>query len=540
MSYCVNPDCPKPESSQTTNKFGSLCGSLLLLKERYRCLKKIGQGGFGKTLLAWDESKSTKSYCLIKQFLTSAKGTKRVDKAAQLFKAEAMRLDQLGQHDQIPELLAHFESDGELYLVQEFIKGHNLAQELKEKGAFNEMKVRQFLENLLPVLQLIHQHRVIHRDIKPDNIIRRQGSEQLVLVDFGAAKFVRGTEDRTSGTEIGTPGYAAPEQLLGKIDFRSDIYSLGVTSIHLLTAVEPYDLFDNGDDRWRWWDYLKTPITEGLGEILDKMIQKGTNHRYHSAGTILEDLKTLPPPNPSVSIGCSPEQVGDSVSLPLGLNSSQQANTLIEIPSEPDNSPKNAQEDRSVREQRSTSFMPISSLLSVPYPDDLPQTLPPSDLPPPEPVAMGTKWGYADKEGKVVTRLIFDAADKFSEGLGKVKIDNQWGYIQVNGKLFIQPQFDDADRFCEGLAKVKIKGKWGYIDRTGRIVIEPQFDYAGQFAEGLAAVVISQEWGYINTQGKMVIQPQFRHGSSFHNGRAEVLNIEKSHYIDKHGNFITE
>ncbi len=534
MSYCLNPDCPKPESSQITNKFCSLCGALLLLKERYRCLKKIGQGGFGKTLLAWDESKPTKPYCLIKQFLPSAKGTKRVEKAAKLFKAEAMCLDQLGQHEQIPELLAHFESDGELYLVQEFIQGHNLAQELKEKGAFNEIKVRQFLENILPVLQFIHQHRVIHRDIKPENIIRQQGSEQLVLVDFGAAKFVRGTEDRTSGTEIGTPGYAAPEQLLGKIDFRSDIYSLGVTSIHLLTGVEPYDLFDNGDDRWRWWDYLRTSITESLGEILDKMIQKGTNHRYHSVGTISEDLKTLPPPNPSVSIGCSPEPVGDSVSLPRGLNSSQQANTLIEISSEQDNSFWSSQEDLFVREQRSTSSIPIS------------QTLPPSDLPPPEPVAIGTKWGYADKEGKVVTRLIFDAADKFSEGLGKVKIDNQWGYIQVNGKLFIQPQFDDAERFCQGLAKV---GKWGYIDRMGRIVIAPQFDYAGHFAQGLAAVVISQEWGYINTQGHMVIKPQFRHGSRFHNGRTEVmlksksnegLNIDKIHYIDKHGNFLTK
>lgn len=321
MSYCLNPNCSKPQNPGGITLCQS-CGSTLLLKERYQALKLIGQGGFGRTFLAVDRGKASKSRCVIKQLLPQQQGTNSAQKAAELFREEAKRLKQLGKHRQIPELLAYFEQDGRQYLVQEFIDGQNLAQELAEEGAFNEIQIRELLESLLPVLKFIHRYQIVHRDIKPANIIRRisplvKGSttlppvpplieacgkagadmkigsrkSQLVLVDFGAAKFTTGTALIQTGTTIGSAEYTAPEQIRGKAVFASDLYSLGVTCIHLLTQISPFDLFDSSEDTWVWRDYLRTPVSDSLGKVLDKLLQSATKRRYQSVDEVLSDLK---------------------------------------------------------------------------------------------------------------------------------------------------------------------------------------------------------------------------------------------------------
>jgi serine/threonine protein kinase len=295
MSYCLNPRCPKPENSAGTN-FCRTCGSKLLLKDRYRAIKPLGQGGFGKTFLAVDEDKPSQPRCVIKQFFPQAQGTNTVHKAAELFTQEAIRLDELGKHPQIPELLAYFSQDSQQYLVQEFIDGKDLAQELTDSHAFNEAQIRALLNDLLPVLQFVHQHQVIHRDIKPENIIRRRSNSQLVLVDFGASKVATGTALARTGTAIGSAGYAAPEQNLGRAVFASDIYGLGVTCIHLLTQRHPFDLFDPSENAWAWRDFLKSPVSDALGRILDKMLESAINRRYQSAAEVLNDLNSQTAP----------------------------------------------------------------------------------------------------------------------------------------------------------------------------------------------------------------------------------------------------
>ena len=295
MSYCLNPRCPSPENLAGTN-FCKSCGSKLLLKERYRTIQPLGQGGFGRTFLAVDEDKPSQPRCVIKQFFPQAQGTNTVQKAAELFTQEAMRLDELGKHPQIPELLAYFSQDNQQYLVQEFIDGKDLAQELADSGAFNEAQIRALLNDLLPVLQFVHQHHVIHRDIKPENIIRRQRDKQLVLVDFGASKVATGTALARTGTAIGSAGYAAPEQNLGRAVFASDIYGLGVTCIHLLTGMHPFDLFDPHENAWVWRKALKSPVSDTLGRILDKMIESPINRRYQSAAEVLKELNLQTPP----------------------------------------------------------------------------------------------------------------------------------------------------------------------------------------------------------------------------------------------------
>ncbi|MEH1839850.1 MAG: serine/threonine-protein kinase [Nostoc sp.] len=290
MSYCLNPHCPKPENPNDV-KFCRTCGSKLLLKERYRAIKPIGQGGFGKTFLAVDEDKPSKPRCVIKQFYPQAQGTNTLAKAVELFNQEAVQLDELGKHPQIPELLAYFTQEDRQYLVQEFIDGQNLAQELAHRGAFNEIQIRQLLNDLLSVLQFCHTRHVIHRDIKPENIIRESNAQgKLVLVDFGAAKSATGTALNKTGTSIGSPEYVAPEQMRGRAIFASDIYSLGATCINLLTGRSPFDSYNTNNDTWVWQQYLKTPISNQLSRILNKMLESIPIRRYQTVDEVLKDL----------------------------------------------------------------------------------------------------------------------------------------------------------------------------------------------------------------------------------------------------------
>ncbi|WP_017719920.1 serine/threonine-protein kinase [Kamptonema formosum] len=309
MSYCLNPSCSHPQNPEGA-RFCHACGCLLPLKERYRAIRQIGEGGFGRTFLAVDEDRLN-SRCVIKQFFPQFQGTTALQKATELFNREAVRLHELGEHPQIPDLLAFFEQDKRLYLVQEFIDGPNLLQELRERGAFSELQIRQLLEDLLPVLQFIHERKVIHRDIKPENILRRQKNGQLVLVDFGVASSGAGTALAPTGTRAGTQGYAPMEQMRGGAAFpASDLYSLAVTCLVLLAASVPDDLFDPLEGEWIWRENLAKSgkvVSPRLGQILDKMLQYSVRDRYQSAAEVLAQLNPAkagtphPPAPPKVT-----------------------------------------------------------------------------------------------------------------------------------------------------------------------------------------------------------------------------------------------
>jgi serine/threonine protein kinase len=181
------------------------------LRDRYRPIESLGSGGFGKTYLAEDIDKLN-AQCVIKQFAPQISGTNAFQKAKELFLQEAQQLQKLGEHySQIPTLLAYFEENSRLYLVQQFIDGKNLLEELEKQGIFSESKIRALLQDLLTTLKVVHEYGVIHRDIKPENIMRRRSDGKLILIDFGASKQLQGTV--RTGTLIGTFGYAPLEQL---------------------------------------------------------------------------------------------------------------------------------------------------------------------------------------------------------------------------------------------------------------------------------------------------------------------------------------
>ncbi|MEA5471310.1 serine/threonine-protein kinase [Spirulina sp. 06S082] len=313
MSQCLNPDCLQTNSDNA--QFCQKCGDKLRLRERYWAKYILGEGGFGRTFLAVDEDKPSKPPCVIKQFLPQAQGTESIQKASELFAQEAQRLEELGKHSQIPELFAYFTSDNRQYLVQEFIDGQNLQTELEQNGVFKESQIRELLQDLLTVLQFVHNNQVIHRDIKPENIIRRNADKKLVLVDFGAAKYIKPVQRSVTGTVIGSAEYCAPEQSMGKPKFISDLYSLGVTCLHLLTQVSPFELYDVMEAEWAWRDFLNgNSVSDELGSILDRLIEPKPKSRYQS---VAEVLNCFQPSSPQISVPSSPTPNFTPISPPV-------------------------------------------------------------------------------------------------------------------------------------------------------------------------------------------------------------------------------
>ena len=286
MSYCLNPHCQKPQN-QKNAQVCLTCNTKLLLKQRYRSIKVIGQGSFGRTLLTLDESKSDKFFCVIKQFLPQPQASNNIQKAAELFEQEAARLDKLGRHNQIPELLNYLIQDEHQYLVQEYIDGSNLAQVLQEIGKFNEQQIWELLNSLLPVLEYIHTQDVIHRDIKPQNIICDENGK-VFLVDFGAVADTYHNTMTAGSTVVGTFGYMAPEQFRGKALPATDLYGLGTTLLYLLTQKHPADL----PQKHLKIDFRsQIKVSRNFVNWLDKILEPDAEQRFPHAKLALAALQ---------------------------------------------------------------------------------------------------------------------------------------------------------------------------------------------------------------------------------------------------------
>ncbi|MBF2066852.1 MAG: pentapeptide repeat-containing protein [Calothrix sp. C42_A2020_038] len=299
MSYCLNPTCPNPENSSYSERCQS-CGSRLLLRDRYRVLHALGQGGFGATFIARDESLPGEPTCVIKQLRPSGTAPHVLQMARELFEREAVTLGKIGNHPQVPRLLDFFEDREQFYLVQEYISGLTLQQEVKSQGVFSEVGVKQFLSEVLPLLQYIHEQKVIHRDIKPANLIRRAQDSRLVLIDFGAVKnqvsqtaALQSGQTALTAYAIGTPGFAPPEQMAMRPVYSSDIYALGVTCIYLLTGKSPKDLDYNPTTGEIMWEHL-VHISSHLSDVLRKMLDVSVRNRYQSSLDVLHALEMEP------------------------------------------------------------------------------------------------------------------------------------------------------------------------------------------------------------------------------------------------------
>jgi serine/threonine protein kinase len=315
--YCTRPRCPRPKNHfadlddittlrTTQQKYCTSCGMPLLLDGRYVPTKLLGRGGFGAAFLASDRRIPGMRKCVVKQFQPAGNlTTTQLQLAQQLFEREAEVLSQIGnEHEQIPDLFAFFpvavqslqpgQQEQFFYLVQEYIDGQNLEEELVQEGKFSEIGIIQILTEILPVLTFIHNKGIIHRDIKPSNIMRRRDG-RLFLLDFGAVKQVTNAPSgSTASTGIYSLGFAPPEQMSGNQVFPStDLYALAVTLITLLTGQEANKLFDAYSNEWKW--RTQATINDRLADILDKMLLPAANQRFQSAAEVLEALSPPPP-----------------------------------------------------------------------------------------------------------------------------------------------------------------------------------------------------------------------------------------------------
>jgi len=298
MIYCVNPSCSQPKNAPTA-LICENCGSKLLLHERYRILGILGKGGFGATFAASDLSLPGNPICVVKQLRPSTNDPKVFTMAKKLFEREAETLAKVGIHPQVTRLLNYFEDNQQFYLVQEYVDGDNLYEEVKKRGPFSEAGVKQFLSELLPILKYIHKQKVIHRDIKPANLIRRQTDRKLVLIDFGAVTnqvntMIAHTNSQTAFTNfaLGTEGFAPPEQMAMRPVYASYIYAVGVTCLYLLTGSSPKDMeVDVNTGELLWEKFIK--VSPQFAKVLKTMLEFSVRHRYKSAQEVMNALDMI-------------------------------------------------------------------------------------------------------------------------------------------------------------------------------------------------------------------------------------------------------
>ncbi|MBD2430318.1 MULTISPECIES: serine/threonine-protein kinase [Fischerella] len=283
-----------------------------LLNNRYQVVEVLGIGGFSETFLAEDTYLPSRRRCVIKQLKPATNDPKIYDKIQRRFEREATTLEFLGEgSDQIPKLYAYFCENGQFYLVQEWIQGQTLSNIIKAQGSLSETAVREILLSLLSVLDYIHSKGIIHRDIKPDNIILRSSNHKPVLIDFGAVKeTIRSVADSlgysTQSLVMGTPGYMPSEQFTGRPVYATDIYSLGLTAIYLLTGKHPRQLQTEPRTGEILWQYYAPGVSPQLAMILNRAIKPQAGDRYSTASQMLHALQSAPASQQLIASSCIP------------------------------------------------------------------------------------------------------------------------------------------------------------------------------------------------------------------------------------------
>jgi serine/threonine protein kinase len=267
---------------------------------RYQIISNLGGGGFGETFVACDTQLPGSPPCVVKKLKPQASDPVTLETARRLFDTEAQVLYKLGTHDRIPQLLAYFEDNAEFYLVQELIEGHDLSEELTPGKTLTQDQVISLLQELLTILEFVHQQNVIHRDVNPRNILRRQDDGKLILIDFGAVKQIAtqviNPQGQTIATvAIGTPGYIPGEQAHGTPKLSSDIYAAGIIAIQALTGFSPEEIVKDADTNEIIWQNQAT-VTPEFAQFLDKMVCYDFRQRYSSATVVLQALKELTQP----------------------------------------------------------------------------------------------------------------------------------------------------------------------------------------------------------------------------------------------------
>ena len=437
-----------------------------ILQQRYLLKEKLGSGGFGETYLAeYPHDLSDRQKCVVKVLKPNGKddsdrGGSFKHQAEILIRLGAEILIRLGkEHDQTPKYINHFEENGGFYIVQEYIDGHDLTNEITSGEPWSEHDVIELLQGVLEVLAYVHHEGVVHRDIKPSNIMRRYSDNKRIIVDFGAAKEEISGASISSTIKSGTRPYMPREQSQGNPQFASDIYAVGLIAIQAITglAVDKIIIRIDNNSEVIWRD--KAKVSTGLADILTKMVRVDVRDRYRDATEALNALKPT----------------------------TAELEPLDNLPVPFQKSGKWGYETRTgevVIQAQFNSAQKFSEGLAR--------------------VGLGYHVGYIDQTGKIVIQPYYLWGGKFCEGLARVRGDKSFGYINKEGNPINKKFLDGGLDFGEGFAPVMINNKWGYMDQNGEIVIEPQFDEAEKFDNGLARVRNGLESHTIDKAGNFI------------------------------------
>nr|HRC78020.1 serine/threonine-protein kinase [Kouleothrix sp.] len=287
------PNCHKPNLRRAN--FCQHCGQDIVLNNpgpRYyitRVIKEGGQGAVYETL--GDDGK----VYAVKEMLDRFTDPKEEAEAIERFNEEAQLLKRLN-HPRIPRIYASFKDEERQYLAMDFVRGKDMEDIIRERGALPEAEVLAWADQLCDVLNYLHNHRpepIIFRDMKPSNVmIEPDGG--VKLIDFGIAKVFQRAQ---RGTQIGTPGYAPPEQYQGLAAPTSDIYALAATLHHMLTGRDPRD-----EPPFSFPPVygLRPSVSRRTSDAIGKALQMKPEDRYQSVAEFRAALRPLPAPQPQV------------------------------------------------------------------------------------------------------------------------------------------------------------------------------------------------------------------------------------------------
>lgn len=279
------------------------CGEGVDLNGRYRLLSVVGQGAAGVTYRAVDLQ--SEDVVAVKEM--PVRRTRSADVGASM-QREARVLRELS-HEQLPSYVDHFMAGSgkhlAFYLVQSFIEGPTLADEMATHR-YTEAEVLAILEEVSRVLMYLHSLSppVIHRDLKPGNLIRRQSDGRLVLIDFGAVRDVLKDPRMGGSTVAGTYGFMAPEQFRGVAAPQTDLYALGVLAVVLLSRRDPIDLV-LPNHQLDWVPHVHASALTGA--LIEDLLASEPDARPETAWMVLERIDQIrlgeapPPPEPEIS-----------------------------------------------------------------------------------------------------------------------------------------------------------------------------------------------------------------------------------------------
>lgn len=265
--------------------------------DRYEIIRELGQGTCGKTFLAKDTGLPSNRLCVIKQLKPVSQNPRTYEIIKSRFMVEARVLEKLGREtDRIPELYELVSQEGEIYLVQEWVEGKTIKESI-QAGPFSATEVLSVVLSVVDTLRKLYAKGVIHRDINPNNIILRSKDGEPVLIDFGLVKEVVTTIIDEHGTPeghsiiVGTRGYIAPEQAIGKPVFASDLYSLGMTAINMLTGKQPSEMMNASTPEVQWLKYASS-VPSDFADVIEKATQPNYLHRYANAAEMFDAVRS--------------------------------------------------------------------------------------------------------------------------------------------------------------------------------------------------------------------------------------------------------